>query len=87
LRVAFFAALTLVAGYFFYFRHFYAARCIDVLPEDQRPPHRAQLAQVLLRLQEKGGSWWGFPIYDYHQQYGTAMAVMSLSHRGGAEAR
>jgi len=38
----------LVAGYFFYFGHFYAARCIDVLPEDQRAPHRAQLAQVLL---------------------------------------
>ena len=31
-------------------------------------------------LQEKDGSWWDFPLYDYHQQYGTAMAIMSL-HR------
>jgi hypothetical protein len=70
----------LVAGYFFYFGHFYAARCIDLLPTEQQPPHRAQLANLLLRLQEKDGSWWDFPFYDYHQQYGTAMAVMSLLH-------
>ncbi len=72
----------LVAGYFFYFGHFYAARCIDVLPTEEQPPHRAQLANLLLRLQEKDGSWWDFPFYDYHQQYGTAMAVMSLLHCG-----
>jgi hypothetical protein len=35
-------------------------------------------ARVLLPLQEKDGSWWDFPLYDYHQQYGTAFAVMAL---------
>jgi hypothetical protein len=29
-------------------------------------------------LQEKDGSWWDFPMFDYHQQYGTAFALMSL---------
>jgi len=29
-------------------------------------------------VQEKDGSWWDFPLYNYHQQYGTAFALMSL---------
>jgi hypothetical protein len=67
-----------IAGYFFYYGHYYAALNIEQLPEDSRPPLQDQLAHVLLRLQEKDGSWWDFPLYNYHQQYGTAMALMSL---------
>jgi hypothetical protein len=29
-------------------------------------------------LQEKDGSWWDYPLYDYHQTWGTAMAVSAL---------
>ena len=36
------------------------------------------LARILLHLQEKDGSWWDYPLYDYHQQYGTAFALMTL---------
>jgi hypothetical protein len=68
----------LVAGYFFYYGHYYAAQCIEQLPVAERAEHQAQLAAVLLALQERDGSWWDFPFYDYHQAYGTAMAVMSL---------
>jgi hypothetical protein len=31
-----------------------------------------------MQLQEKDGSWWDFPLYNYHQQYGTAFALMAL---------
>ena len=68
----------LVAGYFFYYGHYYAAGCIEELPIESRRPHQDQLATIILRLQEKDGSWWDFPFYDYHQQYGTAMAIMTL---------
>ncbi len=68
-----------VAGYFFYYGHYYAARAIEQLPESQRAVYQDHLAQVLVRLQEKDGSWWDFPLYDYHQQYGTAFALMSLA--------
>jgi hypothetical protein len=68
-----------VAAYFFYYGHYYAARCIEILPEADRPPFQDQLAHVLLALQEKDGSWWDYPMYDYHQQYGTAFALMSLA--------
>jgi hypothetical protein len=68
-----------VAGYFFYYGHYYAALCIHELDPSERLRHQDQLAHVLLRLQEKDGSWWDYPFYDYHQQYGTAFAVMSLT--------
>ena len=67
-----------VAGYFYYFGHYYAARTIPVLPEADRDFYRNHLALILLKLQEKDGSWWDYPLYNYHQQYGTAFALMSL---------
>jgi hypothetical protein len=67
-----------VAGYFFYYGHYYAARCIEELPAAERGPLQDQLAHVLLRLQQPDGSWWDFPMYDYHQQYGTGFALMTL---------
>jgi hypothetical protein len=67
-----------VAGYFYYYGHWYAAQCIELLPPADRPPFQDQLAHLILPLQEKDGSWWDYPFYNYHQQYGTAMAVMTL---------
>jgi len=67
-----------VAGYFYYYGHFYAAMCINELPVDERPYFQDHLAHILLPLQEKDGSWWDYPFYNYHQQYGTAMALYSL---------
>ena len=67
-----------VAGYFFYYGHYYAAYCIETLPHEDKPRYQEHLAHILMPLQEKDGSWWDFPFYDYHQQYGTALALMSL---------
>jgi hypothetical protein len=69
-----------VAGYFYYYGHFYAALCIEELPEDERAYFFDHLARILLPLQEKDGSWWDYPLYDYHQGWGTAMAVSALVH-------
>jgi hypothetical protein len=68
-----------VAAYFYYYGYYYASLCIDELPADQREPHLNQLAATLLPKQEKDGSWWDFPLYDYHQPYGTAFALMTLN--------
>ncbi|MBU6276299.1 MAG: terpene cyclase/mutase family protein [Planctomycetes bacterium] len=69
-----------VAGYFYYFGHYYAARVIDILPAAERPFYQDHLARILLAVQDADGSWWDYPLYNYHQQYGTAYALMSL-HR------
>ena len=67
-----------VAGYFYYYGHLYASFCIKSLPANEQPLYQGHLAAILVPLQEKDGSWWDFPFYDYHQQYGTAMALLSL---------
>lgn len=68
-----------VAGYFYYYGHFYAAGCIEQLPAARRPYFQDHLARILLDLQEKDGSWWDYPMYDYHQGWGTAYAMMALA--------
>lgn len=69
-----------ISGYFFYYGHLYAAMCIEELPAEERRYFQDHEASIILALQEKDGSWWDYPLYDYHQQYGTAMALLSL-HR------
>ena len=74
-----------VAGYFFYYGHYYAALCLDELERQPAKKYQDHLAAILLPLQERDGSWWDFPLYNYHQQYGTAFALMSLSRCRNAD--
>jgi len=67
-----------VAGYFYYYGHYYGALCLDHVPALERPRLQDHMATIIMKYQEKDGSWWDFPFYDYHQQYGTAMALMTL---------
>ncbi|HLA84238.1 MAG TPA: hypothetical protein VJL29_05560 [Thermoguttaceae bacterium] len=67
-----------VSGYFYFFGHYYGAGCIGLLEPAERPHYQQHMAHILLPLQEKDGSWWDYTLYDYHQQYGTAFAIMSL---------
>jgi hypothetical protein len=67
-----------VAGYFYYFGHYYAALCIEQLAPGERPFYQDHLARILVRLQEPDGSWWDYPLYSYHKAYGTAFALLSL---------
>lgn len=69
-----------VSGYFFFYGHYYAALCMELLPPEEQCFYQNHLAKILLRLQEKDGSWWDYPLYNYHQPYGTSYALMVL-HR------
>ena len=51
---------------------------MEHVPEKDRARLQDHLALTLMKLQEKEGDWWDYPLYDYHRQYGTAMAVMAL---------
>ncbi len=75
-----------VAGYFFFFGHYYAAGCIEALPRDQREPYWAQLREKILETQEKDGSMWDFHSHRYHRPYGTAWSI-SILQRSLAPAR
>jgi len=66
------------SGYYYYFDHYYAARLIELLGPDAKRVYAQQLMDVILPHQEPDGSWWDYPMWDYHKPYGTAFAIMSL---------
>lgn len=68
-----------VAGYFYYYGHYYAILCVEELEDPAlRRKYANYLTAINLALQERDGSWWDFPLYDYHQAYGTGMALTVL---------
>jgi hypothetical protein len=68
-----------ISGYFYYYGIYYFTESVGFLPADQQPAHAAKLAKVLLHRQEKDGSWWDYPLYDYHQPYGTGYALLAMA--------
>jgi hypothetical protein len=68
-----------ISGYFYYYGIYYFTESVEFLPAAQQPAHAERLAKVILHRQEKDGSWWDYPLYDYHQPYGTGYALMSLA--------
>ena len=68
-----------VAGYFFYYGHYYAAACVPLLPAKDRPFYQDYFASIILDLQEPDGSWFDYPLYDYHKGYGTGFALLTLA--------
>lgn len=67
------------AGYFFYYGYFYAAEDVQLLKKEERGRHYSFLSRTLLPLQETDGSWWDFPLYQYHKPYGTGFALHALA--------
>jgi hypothetical protein len=67
-----------VAGYFYYYGHYYAGLCIDQLQPEDRAAYQQMLSEILSKYQEPNGCWWDYTLYSYHQQYGTAFAIMAM---------
>lgn len=68
-----------ISGYFYYYGHYYASEAFTLLGEEEQAALREPLARLLLEKQEKNGSWWDYPLYDYHQPYGTGYSLTALS--------
>jgi hypothetical protein len=68
-----------ISGYFYYYGIFYFTEALKLLPKDSHAAYARRLAAILLERQEKDGSWWDYPLYDYHQPYGTGYALMALA--------
>lgn len=67
-----------VAGYFFYFGHYYAAGVIEALEPERRKVYWPKLCEKILETQEADGSMWDFHSHRYHRAYGTAWGVSIL---------
>lgn len=68
-----------IAGYFYYYGIYYFTESARLLPKEQQAAYAKRLATVILEKQEKDGSWWDYPLYDYHQAYGTGYSLMALA--------
>lgn len=68
-----------IAGYFYYYGIYYFTESVKLLPKEKHAAYAKQLAGILLERQEKDGSWWDYPLYDYHQPYGTGYSLMALA--------
>ena len=68
-----------IAGYFYYYGIYYFTVAADLLPQGTHAAYAERLAAILLERQEQDGSWWDYPLYDYHQAYGTGYTLMALA--------
>jgi len=68
-----------IAGYFYYYGIYYFTESANLLPKEKHTAYAKRLATILLERQEKDGSWWDYPLYDYHQAYGTGYTLMALA--------
>ena len=69
----------MIAGYFYYYGIYYFTESVRLLPKEKHAAYAERLAAILLEHQEKDGSWWDYPLYDYHQAYGTGYSLMALT--------
>jgi hypothetical protein len=67
-----------ISGYYYYFDHYYAGRLLSQIPPQFKQQYAQQLIAAILPHQEPDGSWWDYPMWDYHKPYGTAFAIMTL---------
>ncbi len=68
-----------ISGYFYYYGVYYFTESVALLPREKQASYAARLAELIVSRQEKDGSWWDYPLYDYHQAYGTGYALMALA--------
>lgn len=68
-----------ISGYFYYYGIYYFTESVRLLPAEKQKPYAEKLAALIISRQEKDGSWWDYPLYDYHQPYGTGYSLMALS--------
>jgi hypothetical protein len=68
-----------ISGYFYYYGIYYFTESVALLPQELQADYAARLASLLIARQETDGSWWDYPLYDYHQPYGTGYALMALA--------
>lgn len=66
------------AGYYYYFDHYYASRLFELLDKSDKAKYAPSVIAGVLPHQEPDGSWWDFPMWDFHKPYGTAFAIMTL---------
>ena len=67
----------MIAPYYFYYGHRYAAQAIEMLPESERAKERDRLLSVILKTRDTDGTW-NDRVFPRSRAYGTAMCLVAL---------
>lgn len=68
-----------ISGYFYLYGHHYARYALEELPVADQERMWPALVRAVLACRTPSGSFWDYPLYDFHEQYGTAMALAALA--------
>jgi hypothetical protein len=67
----------MVAPYYFYYAHYYAAQAIEQLPEAERPALREKCNKLLFSVRQADGTW-NDRVFKRSANFGTSMACMAI---------
>ncbi len=71
----------MIAPYYFFYAHRYAAQAIELLPAERRPEYRQRLYRLLWKVREESGGW-NDRVFPRSENFGTAMTMLALSEPG-----
>jgi hypothetical protein len=71
----------LIAPYYVFFGHHYAAQAIEQLPPAERPEYRSRLHERLAQVRDADGTW-NDRVFPRSANDGTAMVVLALGMPG-----
>jgi len=67
----------MIAPYYFYYAHYYAAFAVELLPDNERAEYRRKINDLLMATRHEDGSW-NDRVFPRSANYGTSMAVMAM---------
>ncbi|MDZ4774438.1 MAG: hypothetical protein SGI72_15025 [Planctomycetota bacterium] len=67
----------MIAPYYFFYAHRFAAQAIEFLPEERRAEYRGKLYSLLWHVREKSGGW-NDRMFPRSENFGTAMTLFAL---------
>ena len=67
-----------IAPYYFYYAHYYAARAVEMLPENERAEYRRRVNDLLFATRNDEDGSWNDRVFDRSASYGSSMAVMVM---------
>lgn len=67
----------MIAPYYFFYAHRYAAQAIECLPEESRAGYRQKLYRLLWQVREASGGW-NDREFPRSENFGTAMTISAL---------
>ena len=67
----------MIAPYYFYYGHRFAAQAIEMLPEEVRDDYRERFRERLFSVKEMDGTW-NDRVFDRSANFGTSTSILAL---------